>query len=210
MLEFRHGKSFPGVRRRTLEDIKRKLSPSQIYSLIAGKTWPYKTQPDFYHARDRALMSLLYLTCGRITEVLSLKKSQFMLDMDPDFVIITDMIVVKRKKKARKTMPIRDEVPLPKRGPLAKFTKLVLDYLAMLEGEDVKLFMFGRRRAWQIVRYVTGYWCHFFRSQGESYYGKLFRNIFALKDFVMVTDAKTLSQYVKTDWREYRDRLLGR
>jgi integrase len=210
MLEFRHGKAMPFVKRRTLEDIRRKLSPSQIYTLITVKTWPYKTQQNFYHARDRALMSLLYLTCGRVTEVLSLKKSQFQLDMDPDFVIIVNMIVVKRKKKARKTMPIRDEVPLPKRGPLAKFTKLVLNYLAMLEDSDAKLFMFGRRRAWQIVNYVTGKWCHFFRSQGESYYGKVFSNIFALKDFVMVTDAKTLSQYVKTDWREYRDRLLGK
>jgi len=44
-------------------------------------------------------MALLYLTCGRVTEVLSLKKNQFVMDEDPDFVIITNMIVLKRKKK---------------------------------------------------------------------------------------------------------------
>lgn len=199
-----------GVRRRTLEDIREKLSPSQIYKLITAKTWPYETQLDFYYARDRALLALLYLTAGRITEVLSLTKKQFQLDMEPDFVIITNMIVVKRKKKARKSLPIRDEVPLPKRGPLSKFTQLVLAYLNLVEKPEDKLFRFGRSRAWQIVNHVTGKWCHYFRSQSESYYGKIFSNIFALKDFVMVTDAKTLSQYVKTDWREYRDRLLGK
>jgi site-specific recombinase XerD len=68
-----------GVKRRTLEDIKEFLRPSQIYRLITVETWPYKTQMEFYQARDRALMSLLYLTCGRITEVLSLKKSQYSL-----------------------------------------------------------------------------------------------------------------------------------
>lgn len=198
-----------GVKRRTLEDIREKLSPAQIYELITAKTWPYKTELEFYHSRDRALMALLYLTAGRITEVLSLRKKQFQLDLDPDFLIITNMIVVKRKKKARKGLPIRDEVPLAKRGPLLRFTQFVLNYMDMIKNPEDKLFRFGRSRAWQIVNYVTGKWCHFFRSQSESYYGKIFSNIFALKDFVMVTDAKTLSQYVKTDWREYRDRLLG-
>lgn len=103
------------------------------------------------------------------------------------------MIVVKRKKKNRKYLAIRDEVPLTKKGPLARFTELVLEYLELLEKSDAKLFMFGRSRAWQIVNHVTGKWRHFFRSQSESYYGKLFSNIFALKDFVMVNDPKTKS-----------------
>ena len=198
-----------GIKRRTLEDIKEFLRPSQIFSLITAKAWPYKTQMEFYHARDKALLALLYLTCGRVSEVLSLKKGQFVFDEDPNFVIITNMIVVKRKKKQRKAPPIRAEVPLPKEGPLAKFTELVMEYLRMLP-EDAKLFEFKRRRAWQIVRHITGKWCHYFRSQGESWYGKVFSNIFALKDFVGVVDASTLSDYVKTDWKDYRDRILGK
>ena len=197
-----------GVKRRTLEDIKEFLRPSQIYSLITAKTWPYKTQWNFYHARDKALMALLYLTCGRITEVLSLKKSQFVMDEDPDFIIITNMIVVKRKKRQRKAPPIRAEVPLPKEGPLAKFTKLVVDYLEVLP-EDAELFEFKRRRAWQIVRHITGKWCHYFRSQGESWYGKIY-DVFGLKEFVKVTSIETLGDYVQAPWRQYRNRLLGR
>ena len=197
-----------GIKRRTLEDITEFLRPSQIYRLVIAKTWPYKTRMDFYNARDRALMALLYLTCGRITEALSLKKSQFVMDEDPGFIIITNMIVVKRKKKQRKAPPIRAEVPLPKEGPLAKFTKLVVEYLNVLPG-DARLFEFKRRRAWQIVKYTTGKWCHYFRSQGESWYGKIY-DVFGLKEFVKVTSIETLGDYVQAPWRRYRNRLLGR
>jgi len=201
-----------GVKRRTLEDIKEFLRPSQIYRLITSKAWPYKGDvrhgKDFYEARDRALLSLLYLTCGRITEVLSLRKSQFVFDEDPDFIIVANMIVVKRKKKQRKAPPIRAEVPLPREGPLAKLTELVDEYLRLLP-EDAKLFSFGRRRAWQIVKHITGKWCHYFRSQGESWYGKIY-DVFGLKEFVKVTSIETLGDYVQAPWRQYRSRLLGR
>ena len=32
--------------------------------------------------------------------------------------------------------------------------------------------------------------------------------VFALKDFVGVVDASTLSDYVKTYWKDYKDRIL--
>jgi hypothetical protein len=77
------------------------------------------------------------------------------------------------------TAPIRDEVPLPLTGPLAKFTTLVQKYLELL-GEEEQLFKFKRHRAWQIVRFITDMWCHWFRSQSESYYGKyVYTNAFA-------------------------------
>jgi len=198
-----------GIKRRTLNDVYF-LRPNEIYEIITNKTWPYKTNKEFYEKRDRALMALLYLTCGRISEVLSLRKKQFDLESEPDFIIIRNMVVVKRKKKAkRKSRAIRDEVPLPKEGPLAPFTKLVLEYLQLIENSEDKLFNIGRNRAYKIVRYVTGQWPHWFRSQGESWYGKVFSNIFALKDYVGVVSAEVLSDYVKTDWREYRKALLG-
>jgi len=66
-----------GVSRRTNEDIKRRLSLEQIYTLIISKSWPYRVGLDFYPIRDKALMALLFLTAGRISEVLSLTKEQF-------------------------------------------------------------------------------------------------------------------------------------
>jgi len=205
-----------GVKRRTNEDILKRLSLKQIYSLIKNRNWPYKTNREFYHTRDRALMALLFLTAGRISEVLSLTRDQFDCDADQNFIIIRNMILVKRlrtrkgKPVKHTTAPIRDEVPLPLTGPLARFTDLVMKYLDLL-GENEKLFKFKRHRAWQIVRFVTGKWCHWFRSQSESYYGKyVFTSAFALRDFVGVSDIESLGPYVKTQWKDYEDKLLGK
>lgn len=205
-----------GVKRRTNEDIKQRLSLKQIYNLIKNRNWPYKTNLEFYHTRDRALMALLFLTAGRISEVLSLTRDQFDSDADKNFIIVRNMILVKRlrtrkgKPVKHTTAPIRDEVPLPLTGPLARFTNLVTEYLDLLD-EKEKLFKFKRRRAWQIVKFTTGKWCHWFRSQSESYYGKyVFTSAFALRDFVGVSDIESLGPYVKTQWKDYEDRLLGK
>ena len=74
--------------------------------MITGKTWSYKTGLDFYPKRDRALMSLLFLTAGRISEVLSLTKEQFDFQAEKNFIIIRNMILVKRLK-TRKGKPVR-------------------------------------------------------------------------------------------------------
>lgn len=205
-----------GVSRRTNEDIKKRLGVEQIYNLITSETWPYKTNIDFYHTRDKALMALLFLTAGRISEVVSLRKEQFDFQADRNFIIIRNMILVKRLKTRKgkpvkhKTAPIRDEVPLPRKGPLSKFTRLVQDYLELIVDPKEKLFRFKRHRAWQIVNHITGQWCHWFRSQAESYYGKyVFNTPFALRDFVGVSDIESLGPYVKTQWRDYENRLLG-
>lgn len=77
-----------GVSRGTNEDILERLGTEQIFNLITAKTWNYKTQEDFYHTRDKALMSLLFLTAGRISEVLALTKEQFDVQADRDFIIV--------------------------------------------------------------------------------------------------------------------------
>jgi len=206
-----------GISRRTNEDIKERLSTEQIYMKIRREAWPYKTNWDFYQTRDKALMALLFLTAGRISEVLSLRKEQFDYEADKDFLIIRNMILVKRMRMRKgkpvkhRTAPIRDEVPLPLSGSLCKFTRLAQDYLALLSEPKEQLFKFKRHRAWQIVHYVTGEWCHWFRSQSESYYGKyVFISPYALRDFVGVSDIESLGSYVKTDWRDSKDKLLGK
>jgi len=205
------------VKRRTNEDIKERLGIQQIYAMIVAKTWPYKTDMEFYIKRDKALMALLFLTAGRISEVLSLNKEQFDFEADRNFIIIRNMILVKRLKTRKgkpvrhRTAPIRDEVPLPLEGPLFKFTKLVQKHLDLVKEPKERLFKFKRHRAWQIVNHVTGQWCHWFRSQSESYYGKyVFTTPFALRDFVGVSDIESLGPYVKTQWRDYQNKLLGK
>lgn len=41
-------------------------------------------------------------------------------------------------------------------------------------------------------------------------YGIVFHNIFTLLDFIEVVDASTLSDYVKPDWKDYMDTILGK
>lgn len=97
-------------------------------------------------------MSLLFLTAGRVSEVLSLTKEQFDSQADRNFIIIRNMILVKRLKIRKgkpvkhKTAPIRDEVPLPLKSPLSKFTRLVQGYLDLISEPKEKLFKFKRHR----------------------------------------------------------------
>lgn len=151
-------------------------------------------------------MALLFLTAGRISEVLSLAKEQFDFEADRNFIIIRNMVLVKRLKTRKgkpvrhRTAPIRDEVPLPLKGPLSRFTRLVREYLSLIGASKEKLFNFKRHRAWQIVNHITDQWCHWFRSQAESYYGKyIFNTAFALRDFVGVSDIESMRPYVKTE-----------
>jgi len=199
-----------GKKRRTLKDIDRRLTAAEVFTLITRKSWPYKTDIDFYRCRDRALLALLYLTMGRVSSVLRLYKSHFDLKTDPDFIIIRNMKVIKRKKESvrRFGYPLRD-VALPRQGRLSPFTRLVEDYLRFLNDED-KLFNFGRVRAWQIVNYITGKWCHDFRSQGESYFGRYVfrRDPFGMAEYIGIKNIQSLSEYVKTTWEDYKRQLL--
>jgi len=78
-----------GHGRRTMVDIDRMLSPEAIFDKIVEKDWEYKSRPAFYTTRDNALCALLYLTSGRINEVLRLKKDQIIpYAEDPDFMIV--------------------------------------------------------------------------------------------------------------------------
>jgi integrase len=201
--------------KRDNENIESRLRPREIYELITSKTLPYKTEGKFYQSRDRALLALLYLTSGRITEVLMLKKSQFDFETDKEFIIIRDMKVVKRRKEtvAKYGVPLR-EVPLPKKGHLSHFTSLVTEYLNLIE-DSSPLFPSNKKanphlsriRAWQIVYGITGQWCHYFRSQSESHYGRIFKDLIALADFVRIENIQTLKEYVKTSWEDYRVQL---
>ncbi len=135
-----------GVVLRTNEDIKKRLGLEQILRLITSETWPYRTNLAFYRTRDRAFMALLFLTAGRVSGVLSLRKEQFDFEADRNFIIIRNMILVKRLKTRKgkpvkhRTAPIRDGVPLPRIGPLSKFTRPVQEYLDLLSEPEEKLF----------------------------------------------------------------------
>jgi len=200
-----------GVERRTLRDIKYRLTPYQIYDLITAKTWPYKTNPNFYHCRDRALMAILFISGGRIHETLRLIKGQFDFKADPDFIIIRNFYVGKRKKKTlQRYGQLLREVPLPKNPDaiLYRFTKLIVDYLNLLKSNDDLLFKFGRIRAWQIVNHCTGRWNHWFRAMSLSWFANLIRNPYAVAQMLGIENVNTIMWYFTGTWQDYRDQLL--
>ena len=186
------------IHRRTLKDKGHRRSPEEIYTLITSKTWPYKSTPNFYHTRDLAFLSLLYICCGRISEILNLQKSQF--------EDIGDFILVKNYQVA-KTQQYRDDWPLPKGGSLERFTVLCMRHLKNVEDDDV--FKFKRQRGYQICSHITGMWPHWFRAQGEAYYMRIVKNPMALAVGLRLVDPKTLMEYVPFEWRDYKKQLLS-
>jgi len=179
--------------RRTInKDCHEFNTPEEILTLIKTNQWDYKggwfkdpEDIEKYHKRDRALMSLLFITSGRINEVLILTKSQFkeMKDMpeyeavaDKKILILSSFWVSKRRKthvKVRpKWNPVTEQwetqkitvqakphpmidIPLPREGMLAPFTEIIEEYLACLRKND-RLFHFKASRAWQIVFHCSG------------------------------------------------------
>lgn len=206
-----------GKRRRTLKKEKEKgaikyKSPSQIAAIIRHNKWPYKTRRDFYHTRDLALASLLFLTSGRINEVLRVSKDQFEeYEPDPEILLLRSFYVSKRKKGKPHPTPT---IPLPRVGSMGQLTRFVEDYLEMLEPGE-KLFKFSRARAWAIIRHITkkpgavgpGYWCHWFRAQSLSYQVNLIRSTIAVAKQRGVENPATLAIYYTGSWELFKDEI---
>jgi integrase len=171
------------------------------------------------NVRDKALVSLLMLSGLRVSELLKLKLTQFYLE-GKDFIIIKDVETLKRGN-------LRDEVPLPKRGQLEVFTNHVEEWLIHIphkdkHGKPIDSFVIpsasglgihfnkslSRQRTHVIVKAITGKFPHYLRMLTESYYGRIFRTNWALKDFMGLTDLRSTEAYVKTDWHDYAEKML--
>lgn len=229
-----------GKGKRTWNRSNRKYySPDQIYEILQRDVWPYKTNEEVYHKRDLALGSLLYLTSGRINEVLRLRKDQFVEDpVDQDFLVCGAFYVSKRrlggikKRKIKigtdsKDIPIYQEIekkvlpgehpspniPMPRVGTLAPFTKIVEEYLATLKPTQ-QLFGFGKSRAGAIINCITklpgenhGFFCHWFRAQSLTYQINLLRSTIIVAKDRGVENSETLKHYYAGEWREHAKEL---
>lgn len=195
----------PAEAKRTLRYIKESISPDKIFELIQnGKRWPYKTKQEFYEKRDKALLALIYLSGGRVNEVLRVEKKQFGFS-DEDFILIHEFRISKRKERTIEKEGIpRIVVPLPRTDKFKKFTDLILDYY---EVAPEHLFKIGRKRAWAIIKHMTGKWCHYFRSQRLSYLVNRLRSATVASKIVGIKNPQTITHYYKGTWEEYREEL---
>jgi len=197
-----------GLERRTNKDIDSFYGPNQILDLIrSSHSLDYRRKPEFYLIRDRSLASLEFLTCGRIHEILKVKKDQFDFTVDPDFILLKNFNVGKRKKKTiQRYGPKILDLPLPLQGPLEPFTELVLNHLENI-GEDDKLFPFSRSHAYKIINRLTGMWNHFFRAQALSYYVNKLKNPLAVAQIFGVENVNTLIWYYRGAWEDYKEQF---
>lgn len=198
-----------GLSRRRLRDVD--MIPfneieTTIYDLIINKSWPYSKNTgryQFYVDRDRALISICFLTMGRIHEVLKLRKRQFDFnsEKDPNFLVIHDFNVGKRKEKTiRATGKTYIDIGISKNNRFIPFIK------THLINVNEQLFNFSRYRAWTIIKHNTGLWCHWFRSQSQRFYVDKLGNPMHVSDMFKV-DIQTIVQYYRGSWRDHKDKL---
>jgi len=207
-------------RRSVRKDIKKYLNPKEMYELINNsKRWNYKTLIDLYTSRDKALMSVLYLTGCRIGEVLNLRLDQLDFESFEKFIVIKALGISKRKaqkifnKQTGELIRIipadipRIDFPLPRKNIFGKFTNLFLDYYNKLDKSDLteRVFPISRKRAWQIINHSTGLWCHYFRSQRLSFTINKVRSAIITAQMVGIKNPNTLRHYYHTAWEEHKD-----
>lgn len=208
-----NGKKYRGTGRKTLKDIEYYPSPSEIYQLIIENDgWRYKTKSDFYHARDRSLVALLYLAALRVSEALRIKKNQF--HERKDYIHIRSIKLSKSRVEGQPRRIQYRDARLPLKGERASLTKLIIDYIALLK-KDQRLYPWslkknqygqitGCKRAWQIAKaYFPNFTCHWLRAFGEDYlYDEWNYDLLAVSDYVKV-DSRTLEEYLRKRHEKY-------
>ena len=198
-------------RKRGVKRIRKLVTLTEVIDLLEKNKIPYKKHFELWQ-RDKALISLLLLSGLRINEALQLKRRQFDLS-DKHFIIIRDVETSKR------SLP-REEIPLPLEGKLSPFTSILKEWLARIASPESYVIpsasMFGihwnkplsRQRSHYIVKALTGFFPHYYRSLCESHYGRIFKTNWALKDFMGLADLRSTEPYVKTDWRDYQEKMI--
>lgn len=198
--------------KRVLNDIDGRVDLEFLYKkIMTSKGWPYKMQyPSKFVRRDRGLIAAIILTCGRVNEVLAMRKDQISQDADhPDFIVIKKFQVSKRKGGDVKKNIFMDErkevaIPIKLRGDLwdgfVPFSKLFLEHANSVKSG--KIFRVCDKRCLQIVEATLGVWNHYLRSVGESYLLKIMKDNVVTAKYLKVT-SKTLEKYAQPDWRDF-------
>lgn len=177
----------------------------QLKQILYKNNIEYKTRAEFYRARDRALIAGLVLTGLRASEIILLRKDQLLSEGD---------LVRIHKARTVKNSELRSKIPLPTRGVLGGFTRMITTYARDLPAESVLYPRgsgagvdytqhIGRRRVYQIVSALTGEYPHYFRAVNATIWARIFKgNAYMLKSFFGWKNLNSSSPYVKTFWEE--------
>ncbi len=159
--------------------------------------------------RDASIIATLFLTGGRVSEVITLTKDDFDLSQ-PEVIVVKRMFVLKRfrktgefvvegqtrwtteKIKAYRSFAILENDPL---------SPYLLAYLKTLKKGEM-LFPITRVRVYQIVRELTGQYPHWFRSQRACQLADEHDlDLNSLMSFFQWRDQKTAMRYTSMGWR---------
>ena len=159
--------------------------------------------------RDAAIIATLFLTGGRVSEVLSLIVDDFDLS-NQEVIILRHMDVSKRFKKTGEKIVngkkewITEKVfahrsfAILKKEPLVPF---LLDYLVTLK-PGAKLFSLSRVRIYQIVRKLSGMYPHWFRAQRACQLAEEHDlGLNEIMNFFQWRDQMTAMRYTSLGWR---------
>jgi len=147
--------------------------------------------------RDKVFIILLYLTAGRITEVLDLRKRHFDYTTSPDFIIVSIKTLKRKKGVVRRKLPVRKNEPL---------VSILTDYLKNKELND-KLFSITRQRGWQIIKQIDPrIWPHLFRHTRLSELANKLTDQ-QLTVYAGWSDSRPAKNYVFLRWTDLAEKL---
>lgn len=169
--------------------------------------------------RDRALIATIFLTGGRISEVLLLRRSSFNLS-EPTVIVVKSMRVLKRFRKVGEKIVegkkrwITEELEDYRSFPISRKeppVPILEEWLGGLKGEE-KLFDISRVKAFQIVRGLgKELYPHWFRAQRACQlavdYGF---DLHELMDYFYWKDIKIAMHYSKLGWRGLAKKMVAR
>jgi len=147
--------------------------------------------------RDQALFIILYLTAGRISEVV---KTLYRKDISEQEVECRRVILfrlVNRKHKAKKFKDV--PIPYDKERDLLDIVLLWLDDFNM----ESCLFPFSKTRGYQIIKKETGWnphWIRHLRLTNLAIYNDF--NDQLLVKFAGWTDSRPSKEYMEIKWKD--------
>ena len=197
----------------TLKKTKRSVEDVESF---CGWDYLLKLVEKCKRERDRALISALFETGGRVSEVLKLKKDNFVVQ-EP-YVVVKAMPVIKRyrkieeyidkdgrkrwkteNKKATRTFPIHLKEPL---------CPLLLEHIEKTEAN--MLFDIGRFQVYRIIRDLDdNIFPHWFRAQRASQLALEYGfDIHDLIDFFNWKYIQTAAHYSHMGWKGLANKMM--
>jgi integrase len=153
---------------------------------------------------EKAFVAVVFLTGGRVSECLTLKKQHFILGTKNTrkFLIIKIRTLKKRKYKRR-------ILPIPLDDPLIHY---ITNYLDEIE-EGGLLFPFSRTKAWRIIKRLSkrvglDLWLHLLRHMRltELVVERDFTDQH-LVGFAGWSDSRPAKEYIKLNWKNIADKM---